>query len=69
MHSGKRGHVCQAPKLFLIEVMEKEREVEQTAEATVEEDPREFFLEEFSEISLNAITGTPTPRTMWVVGS
>jgi len=37
-------------------------------EATGEEDPGEFFLEEFPEISLNAITGTPSPKTMRIVG-
>jgi hypothetical protein len=33
-----------------------------------EEDPGEFFLEEFPEISLNAIIGTPHPKTMRLVG-
>jgi hypothetical protein len=62
------GHVCQAPKLFLIEVIEEEGEVKQISEATAEEDPGQFFLEEFLEISLNAITGTPAPKTMPIVG-
>jgi hypothetical protein len=34
----------------------------------VEEDPGEFFLEEFPKISLNAITGTPDPKTIRLVG-
>jgi hypothetical protein len=33
-----------------------------------EEDPGIFFLEEFPEISLNAIIGTPSPKTMRLVG-
>jgi hypothetical protein len=37
-------------------------------EAAGEDDPGEFFLEEFPEISLNAITGTPSPKTMRLVG-
>jgi hypothetical protein len=32
------------------------------------EDPNEFFLKEFSEISLNAIICTPSPKTMRIVG-
>jgi hypothetical protein len=64
----QRGNVCQAPKLFLIEVTEEEGEDKQTAEAAIEEDPGQFFLEEFPKISLNAIIGTLTPKTMRIVG-
>jgi hypothetical protein len=42
-------------KLFLIE-------------AVGEDDPNEFFLEEFTENSLNAIICTPSPKTMRIVG-
>jgi len=63
-----RGHVCAAPKLFLIEALEEGEETQGKMEAAGEEDPREFFLEEFPEISLNAITGTPSPKTMRIVG-
>jgi hypothetical protein len=38
------------------------------AEPPGEEDTGEFFLEVFPEISLNAITGTPTPKTIRIVG-
>jgi len=64
----QKGHVCQAPKLFLIEATEEEGEVKQTAEAAAEEDPGQFFLEEFPETSLNAITRTPAPKTMRIMG-
>ncbi len=37
------------------------------AEPPGEKDPGEFFLEEFPEISLNAITGTPSPKTTRIV--
>jgi hypothetical protein len=63
-----RGHVCMSPKLFIIEgKATEEMEAEKQAE-TPDEDPGEFFLEEFPEISLNAITGTPSPNTMRIVG-
>jgi len=63
-----RGHVCAAPKLFLLEALEDGDEKEGQLETAGEEDPGEFFLEEFPEISLNAITGTPSPKTMRLVG-
>lgn len=63
-----RGHVCAVPKLFLIEAVQKEEEGNDTQAVPTEEDPGEFFLEEFLEISLNAITGTPNPKTMRIVG-
>jgi hypothetical protein len=63
-----RGHVCSVPKLFLIEGLQKEAEEQGNPVAPAEEDPGEFFLEEFPEISLNAITGTPSPKTMRIVG-
>jgi len=63
-----RGHVCQVPKLFLIEVADQEEEEGGKTAPQAEEDPGEFFLEEFPEISLNAITGSPSPKTMRIVG-
>jgi hypothetical protein len=63
-----RGHVCAVPKLFLIEAVTKEEEGDDTPAVPTEDDPSEFFLEEFPEISLNAITGTPNPKTMRIVG-
>jgi hypothetical protein len=63
-----RGHVCAVPKLFLIEAVQKVEVGEETHAAPAEEDPNEFFLEEFPEISLNALTGTPNPRTMQILG-
>jgi hypothetical protein len=56
------------PKLFLIEAIQKEEAGEETQAAPADEDPGEFFLEEFLEISLNAIAGTPNLRTMWILG-
>jgi hypothetical protein len=32
------------------------------------EDPGQYFLDEKPEISINAITGTPNPKTMRVMG-
>jgi hypothetical protein len=63
-----RGHVCQVPKLFLIEMVDKEDGKAMIAEPPGEEDPGEFFLEEFPKISLHAITGTPSPKTMRIIG-
>jgi hypothetical protein len=66
-----QGHVCPSPKLFLIEGIEEEAVPtadQPTADQLPEPDPGDFFLEEFPEISLNAITGTPTPKTMRIVG-
>lgn len=57
-----RGHVCAMPKLFLIEAVQKEDEEDGNPVAPAEEDLGEFFLEEFPEISLNAITETPIPK-------
>jgi hypothetical protein len=58
-----RGHVCEGgPKLFLIEEVETE-ELEELDAATLKE-----VVEEEPEISLNAITGTPSPKTMRIVG-
>jgi hypothetical protein len=59
-----RGHVCEGdPKLFLIEEVETE-ELEEIDKATLQEVTKEEPV-----ISLNAITGTPTPKTMRVVGT
>jgi hypothetical protein len=61
--------VCIVPKLFLIEAVQKEKEEEGNPVAPAEEDSGEFFLEEFSEVSLNAITGTPSLKTMQIIGA
>jgi len=63
-----RGHVCVAPKLFILEAVEGGEEELGKKPEQLEEDPGEFFMEEFPEISLNAITGSPSPKTMRVVG-
>jgi len=63
-----RGHVCSTPKLFLLEAVEKEEESPGKTPEPAEEDPGDFFLEEFPEISLNAITGMPSPKTMRLIG-
>lgn len=49
------------PKLFLIEEVEN-KEIEEADEATLME-----IVEEEPEISLHAITGTPTLKTMRIV--
>jgi hypothetical protein len=53
-----RGHICAGPKLFMIE------EVEVVAEEDMVEEFEDCRVKDFPEISLNAITGTPNPRTM-----
>jgi hypothetical protein len=64
-----RGHVCAVPKLFLIEEVEGlKRVMEVIAPENEEEDPGQFFLDAEPEISLNAITGTPNPKTMRIMG-
>jgi hypothetical protein len=63
-----RGHVCQVPKLFLIEAVDREEEEGGKAASQAEEDPGQFFLEKFPKILLNAITGSPSPKTMRIVG-
>jgi hypothetical protein len=63
-----RGHVCTAPKLFLITAMEDVDAALVQDTPHVDKDPGEFFLEEFPKISLNAITGTPSPTAMQIVG-
>ncbi|XP_059456434.1 uncharacterized protein LOC132186472 [Corylus avellana] len=64
-----RGHVCAVPKLFLIEEVEGlKRVMEMTTSGQEEEDPGKFFLDADPEISLNAITGTPNPNTMRIMG-
>jgi hypothetical protein len=59
---------CAVPKLFLLKVPDEPPPDPDKATGPVEEDPGELFLEEFPEISLNAITSTPHPRTMRLVG-
>jgi hypothetical protein len=64
------SHVCASPRLLVlikeigdtrdtIELLEKEQKAEP--------DPEDFFLEEFLEISLNAILRSPTSSTMRLV--
>jgi hypothetical protein len=63
-----RGYVCEGSKLFLIEEIEE----------VVEDDLASLVVEEVVsceentmkklEISLNAIIGTPTPKTMRLIG-
>jgi hypothetical protein len=55
-------------KLFLIEALGEGEEDKMRDIPPEEEDPGEFFLEEFSKISLNPITGTLSPKTMRIVG-
>jgi len=55
-------------KSFLIEAVGETDEDKMRDIPLEEEDPDEFFLEEFPEISLNAIIGTPSPKTMRIVG-
>ena len=63
-----RGHVCDAPKLFLIEeVKEDSITVEEIVEKE-EKDPRKIFMDQEPEISLNAIIETPNPKTMRMIG-
>jgi hypothetical protein len=63
-----RGHVCAVPKLFIIEAKEGEKMEPDKLAEPLEEDPGKKKLEEFPEISLNAITGTPSLKTMRIVG-
>jgi hypothetical protein len=57
-----RGHVCATSKLFLIE------ELETLEEGNMVGELEDGEMEKTLEISLNAITGTPNPRTMRLVG-
>jgi len=63
-----REHVCAVPKLFLIEVTNEPTPNPDRVAGPAKEDPGEFFLEEFTKISLNAIIGTPHPKTMRLMG-
>jgi hypothetical protein len=63
-----RDHVCSVLKLFLIEVVGKTDKDKMSDIPQEKDDPTEFFLEEFSEISLNAVICTPSPKTMRIVG-
>jgi len=55
------GHVCAAPKISLIE------EIEILEDGNVVGELEDGEMEETPEISLNAIIGTPNPRTMRLV--
>jgi len=57
-----RGHVCAAPKLFMIE------EVETVEEEDMVEEFEDCRVEDSPEISLNATISTPNPRTMKLIG-
>jgi len=54
--------------LFLNEAIGENDEEELREIPREEDDPGEFFLEEFTKISLTAIIGTPNPKTMRIVG-
>jgi hypothetical protein len=62
-----RGHVYAIPKLFLIEEIEGEQVEDVNHTNKEEEDPGNVFLEEALEISLNAITVTPSLKTIRIV--
>jgi hypothetical protein len=64
-----RGHVSAVPKLILIEEVEGLEEFLRVVSLEKEkEDPSQFFFDVELEISLNAITETPNPKTMRIVG-
>jgi hypothetical protein len=79
---GGKGVAGQNPNQALVPVLtltlahmdERQRKVgENSGESLqeldpVEEDPGEFFMEEFPEISLNAIIGSRSPKTMRIIG-
>jgi hypothetical protein len=62
-----RGHIFSVPKLFLIEAIGDIQEDRLQELNPKEDDPGEFFLEEFPEISLNAIIGSLSPKTMRII--
>jgi hypothetical protein len=55
-------------KLFLVEAVGETDKNKMRHIPPEEDDPNEFFLEEFPEISLNTIICTPSPNTMRIVG-
>jgi hypothetical protein len=63
-----RDPVCSVLKLFLNEAMQEIDKDKMRDIPPVEDDPNEFFLEEFPEISLNDIICTPSPKTTRIVG-
>jgi hypothetical protein len=63
-----RGHVCDAPKLFLIEEVEEDYITVKEIVEKEEEDPGKIFIGQEPEMSLNAITKTPNPKTMRMIG-
>jgi len=64
-----RGHVCEGgPKLFLLEEMEEVEDVDPASLVVEELVSNANNTETDPEISLNAITGTPTPKTMRLIG-
>jgi hypothetical protein len=63
-----RDHVCSVLKLFLIEAMGEIDKDKMSDIPQEKDDPNEFFLEIFFEISLNALICTPSPKTMRIVG-
>ncbi|XP_062158729.1 uncharacterized protein LOC133866207 [Alnus glutinosa] len=63
------GHVCEGgPKLFLLEEMEEVKDVDPASLVVEELVSNADNTETDPEISLNAITGTPTPKTMRLIG-
>jgi hypothetical protein len=64
-----RGHVCEGgPKLFLLEEMEEVEDADPASLVVEELVSNADNTETDPEISLNAITGTPTPKTMRLIG-
>jgi len=63
-----RGHVCEAAKLFIIDTMEEREEHQLGQISRGEVEPGDILLEEEFKISQTAITGTPTRKTMRIVG-
>ena len=60
--------MCVVPKLFLVEEVEGQKEIPKVVAVDREkEDLGQFFLDEEPKISLNAITGTPDPKTIRVI--
>jgi hypothetical protein len=62
-----QSHVCKTPRIFLIQGMEWEQDMADNS-VCIEEEGIEELGVNLPEISLHAISGTPTPHTMRVVG-
>jgi hypothetical protein len=66
------GHKCNRPRLYVLEGMEWEEKEEPVEEGLLEfqgvQAPGEGEEGELLGISLYALAGTPTPRTMQLMG-